>query len=50
MVTDGASAFVSEEFQALCKILRVAHKTMLPHHPQSHGIVKRQHQEIVATA
>jgi len=50
MVTDGASAFVSEEFQALCKMLHVAHKTTLPHHPQAHGIVERQHQEIVATA
>ena len=50
MVTDGASAFVSEEFQALCKMLRVAHKTTLPHHPQAHGIVERHHQEIIATA
>jgi len=49
MVTDGASAFVSEEFQALCKMLRVAHKRTLPHHPQAHGIVERQHQEIVTT-
>ena len=50
MVTDDASAFVSEEFQALCKMLRVAHKTTLPHYPQALGIVERQHQEIVATA
>jgi len=50
MVTDGASAFVSEEFQALCKMLRVAHKTTLPHHPQAHGIVERHHQEVIATA
>jgi len=50
LVTDGASAFVSEEFQALCKMLRMANKTSLPHHPQAHGIVERQHQEIVAMA
>jgi len=35
---------------AICKILRVALKTTLPHHPQAHGIVERQHQEIVSTA
>jgi len=33
LVTDGASAFVSEEFQALCRMLRVAHKTTLPRNP-----------------
>jgi len=40
LVTDGASAFVSEEFQALCNMLRVAHETTSPHHPQTHGIVE----------
>jgi len=50
LVTDGAFAFVSEEFQALCKMLHVAHKTTLPHHPQAHRIVERQHQIVVATA
>jgi len=46
LVTDGASAFVSEEFLALCNMLRVAHKTTLPHHPQAHSIVERHHREL----
>jgi len=29
---------------------REGHRATLPHHPQAHGIVERQHQEIVATA
>jgi len=50
LVTDGAPCFVSEDFQELCNMLRVTHKVTLPNHPQAHGIVERQHQEIVATA
>jgi len=49
LVTDGASAFVSKGLiQALCKMLQVAHKTTVPHHPQAHGIVEQQRHEIVA--
>jgi len=50
LTTDGGSGFVSEQFQSLCDMLRISHRVTLPHHPQAHGIVERQHREILDTA
>jgi transposase InsO family protein len=47
VVSDGASCFIAKAFEDLCTLLNIKHHVTFPYHPQAHGIVEREHKEIL---
>ena len=46
LISDGATSFVNNDFNALCDSLKITHKVTLADHPQAHGAIERNHREI----
>jgi hypothetical protein len=50
VTTDGGSSFTGSKFQDLCKMLHIKSFITAPYRPNTHGIVERLHQELMAVA
>lgn len=46
IITDNGSCFTSKLFAQFCKLLEIKHKLTTPYHPQSNGLLERQHRKI----
>lgn len=46
IITDNGSCFTSQKFTNLCKILDIHHKKTTAYHPQSNGLLERQHRKL----
>jgi len=50
LVSDGGPAFISEGWSQFLQTLGIHHEVTQPHLPQSHGIVERQHRNLLSVA